>query len=89
MPHHECFIIMGMGGLFVLLGLAAIGWGRREEKGYYNSVSTRRDVREYLEHWPKRPEHGALQTGGWIAITVGLLMIAMGGVFLLWGGAHE
>jgi len=85
MPHIDCFIVMGVGGVFILLGLAAIFWGKGEEKGYYDSVATRPDVREYLEHLPQRPEPGALKIGGWIAIAIGLLMVAMGGAFWLWG----
>ena len=81
----DYFILMGMGGLFILLGLITILWGRREEKEYYNSLSTRTDVREYLEHWPQRPEPGSLKIGGWIAIAIGLLMLAMGVAFWLWG----
>jgi len=76
---------MGRGGIFILLGLAAIFWGKGEEKSYYDSVATRPDVREYLEHLPQRPEPGALKIGGWIAIAIGLLMVAMGGAFWLWG----
>lgn len=79
------FILMGIGGLFLLLGLAGIIWGKIEEKSYYDSLSTRIDVREYLEHWPLRPEPGALKTGGWIAIAIGLVMLAFGGGFWLWG----
>jgi len=75
---------MVMGGVFVLLGLGAIFWGRVEEKRYFNSLSTRSDVREYLEHWPRRPEPGALKVGGWIAITLGLVMLALGVAFLFW-----
>ena len=85
MLHQHCFILMGMGGLFILLGLATIIWGKREEKGYYNSLSSRTDVREYLEHWPQRPESEALKIGGWIATAIGVLMLAMGSGFLLWG----
>ena len=85
MSHGEWFILIGMGGLFILLGLAAFIRGRREEKGYYNSISDRHDVREFLEHKPERPEPGALKTGGWIAMAIGLLMAVMGGAFLLWG----
>ena len=76
---------MGMGGLFLLLGLATIIWGKGEEKGYYDSLSTRTDAREYLEHWPQHAEPEALKIGGWIAVAIGLLMVAMGGGFLLWG----
>jgi len=85
MSHGEWFILIGMGVLFIFLGLAAFIWGKREEKSYYNSISTRHDVREFLEHEPERPEPGALKIGGWIAIAIGLLMVVMGGAFLLWG----
>ena len=85
MPQTDYFISMGLGGLFIVLGLAAIIWGKREEKGYYDSISTRPDKREFLEHWPRRPEPGALKMGGWIAISIGLLLLIMGSVFLLSG----
>ncbi len=84
MPHQDWVILMGLGGLFILLGLGAIIWGRREEKSYYDAISTRSDVREYVEHWPERPEPGALKVGGWIAITIGVLMLAAGGALLIW-----
>jgi hypothetical protein len=85
MAQSNLIIVMSLGGFFVLLGLAAIIWGSREERGYYNSISTRVDVREFLERRPRRPEPEALKIGGWIAIAVGLLMLAMGGGFWLWG----
>ena len=84
MPLHDWFILMGMGGLFILLGLAAIIWGKREEKSYYDSLSTRTDAREFLEHQPQRPQPGALKIGGWIAVAVGLFILAMGGIIFLW-----
>ena len=85
MPYRDCFILMGMGGLFILLGLATIFWGKREGKSYYNSISSRLDVREFLEHQPERLEPGALKIGGRIAIIVGLVMVVMGGALWLWG----
>ncbi len=85
MPQRDCFVLIGMGGLFILLGLAAIIWGRSEEKSYYDSLSSRTDVREFLEHWPQRPQFGALKIGGWIAIAIGALMAVLGGAFLLRG----
>ena len=85
MPYSDFLILMGAGGLFIVLGLAAIIWDKREEKSYYNALSTRTDVREYLEHWPQRPELGALKVGGWISIAVGLIMLLIGGGFRLWG----
>ena len=85
MPHNDWLILMGMGGLFVLLGLGAIIWGRSEEKSYYNSISTRDDTREFVERWPPRPQFGSLKTGGRIAVVIGVLLVLMGGAFWLWG----
>ena len=85
MPQYDWFVLMGMGGLFILLGLAAIIWGRSEEKSYYNSLSTRFDKREFLEHWPQRPQFGSLKIGGRIALAIGVLMVVAGGALLLWG----
>ncbi len=85
MLQADWFILMGVGGFFILLGLGAIIWDKREKKSYYNAVSAQKDVREYLEHQPERPELGALKLGGWIAIAIGLVMIAVGGAFWRWG----
>jgi len=85
MPEHNYFILMGMGGLFVILGIASMFWGKGEEKSYYNALSSRPDAREFLEHEPERPEPGALKIGGWIAIGLGLLMLIMGVAFWLFG----
>ena len=85
MAFHDWLILMGMGGLFILLGLATFIWGKSEEKSYYNSLSTRTDLREFLEHRPQAPQPVSLKIGGWIAVAIGLLMLAMGGIIFLWG----
>lgn len=85
MPYNDFWVLMGIGGVFILLGLVAIIWGKREEKSYYDSLSDRADLREYLEHWPQRPEPGALKVGGWIAIAIGVLLVITGGILWLWG----
>lgn len=89
MKYQDFFILMGVGGIFIVVGLASMLWGRREEKGYYNAISTRRgDTREFLEHWPQRPQPGALRVGGWIAIAIGVVMLAVGvSLWLLAGPA--
>jgi hypothetical protein len=85
MPYQDSFILMGVGGLFVVLGLALILWGKREEKSYYDSLSTRRtDLREFVGHWPQRIEPKALKTGGWVAVIIGLAILVAGGAFWLW-----
>ena len=76
-------IAIVVGAVFIVLGLGAITWGKKEEKSYYDSISNRADLREFLTHWPRRPEPGALKIGGWIAIAVGLVILVIGGVFWL------
>lgn len=85
MPLSDHFIFMGVGGIFVILGIILVSLGRGEAKGYYDSLSTRPDVREYLEHWPQRPRVGAVKIGGWISLAVGLVLAAVGGALWLWG----
>ena len=85
MPQTDLWILIGLGGLFILLGVGAFFWGRDEEKSYYKAISTRTDIREYMEHTPERPEPGGLKVGGLIAIFVGLVMLIMGGAFWLSG----
>ncbi|GAI28742.1 unnamed protein product, partial [marine sediment metagenome] len=36
----------------------------------------------FITRWPMRVEPGALRVGGWIFITVGLVLIILGGVFI-------
>ncbi|OGN88933.1 MAG: hypothetical protein A2158_04745 [Chloroflexi bacterium RBG_13_46_14] len=85
MPQNDLVILMIIGGVFILLGLGAFLWGKSEEKRYFESISSRQDTREFLEGWPKRPQFGSLQTGGWIAITIGIIMLVVGGAFTIWG----
>ena len=85
MSHRDWFVLIGIGGLFILLGLGAIIWGKNEEKSYYNSLSPRLDTREFLEHWPQHPQFGSLKIGGLISLAIGVLMVIAGGALLLWG----
>lgn len=85
MPLSDHFIFMAVGGIFVILGIALVLWGRGEAKGYYSSLTDRPDAREFLEHWPQRPRVGAGQIGGWISLAVGLVLVAVGGALWIWG----
>jgi hypothetical protein len=69
-----------VGGVFLILGLGLVLWGRREEKKYYDSLTARTDLREFIAHWPGRPQPGALKAGGWIAMAVGLVIAIIGGI---------
>ena len=89
MPYGEYLILVVMGGVFLILGLAAIMWGKREEKSYFDGLAKRTtDLREFVDRWPPRPQPGSLKTGGWIAIIIGLLIIVVGVAFSLWARAQ-
>lgn len=77
----DALISFGVGAVFVVVGVLAIIWGFREEGSYYESVSHRVDVREYLERWPPHPQPWALKLGGIISILVALGVIALGVYF--------
>ncbi len=74
-----------IGAVIFLLGIGLIIWGAREATNYYNSLITGFDLREFFSHWPPRPQPGALKTGGWIAIAVGIVLAVFGGI-LYWLG---
>jgi hypothetical protein len=73
----QSVIVLVLGFLFLAVGLIMILSGFMEEKGYYNALSRKRDLREFITHNPTRPEPGSLQMGGWIAIAVGLLILGL------------
>jgi len=82
MQSLDSYIMMGIGGLFLLLGIIAFLWARSEERGLNYDLSQRPDLREFITRWPIRVEPGALRVGGWIFIIIGLVLIILGGIFL-------
>ena len=76
------YIMMGIGGLFLLLGIIAFLWARSEERGLNYDLSQRPDLREFITRWPIRVEPGALRVGGWILMIIGVVLIILGGIFL-------
>ena len=83
MPNSDSYIMIGIGGFFLFMALIFLLWARGEERGINYSLSGRRDLREFLTRWPIRIEPGALRVGGWIFTTIGLVLIILGGIFLL------
>lgn len=81
LPGNDVLILMGVGGFFVILAVLVIIWGRVEENSYYKALSQRDDLREYISHWPPRLEAGALRVGGWITLSIGIILLAIGGYF--------
>jgi hypothetical protein len=76
-------IILGMGGFFVLLGVIFILGNRREKRKYYNSILlTHRDIKETITQEHERFWLQAWQIGGRISLTIGIVLLIIGGV--LW-----
>jgi hypothetical protein len=76
--------VLIIGGVFLLLGLIAFLWSRREEGTWYNSITDHVDVREFVDHTPGRPEPNALRIGGKISIAVGIVLLLFGAGFYIW-----
>jgi hypothetical protein len=83
MSNSDSYIIMVIGGFFLILSLLSFLWARSEERRMNYGLSGRRDLREFITRWPMRVEPGALRLGGWIFIATGLVLIILGGVLLL------
>jgi hypothetical protein len=69
-------VIIGI--VIFALGIGLIIWGVKEAANYYDSLINRFDLREFFSRWPPRAEPGALITGGWIAIAVGIVTAGFG-----------
>ncbi|MDV2990102.1 MAG: hypothetical protein P3T54_08140 [Dehalogenimonas sp.] len=74
----ETGVILALGGFFILTGLVMLFIGSREEKGYYDALSGKRDLREFVTHNPERAEPGSVRTGGWIALAIGAVILIIG-----------
>jgi hypothetical protein len=83
MPNSDSYILIGIGGFFLFMALIFFLWARTEERGMNHGLSGRRDLREFITRWPIRFETGALRVGGWIFTAIGLILITLGGIFLL------
>lgn len=80
MENKELIITAIIGGIFLILGVISFLWGKSETGGWYRSIQEHRDVREYVEHTPSRPEPMALKIGGKIcfALSIVILLVALG-----------
>jgi len=81
MPEGKWFVLVIVGGVFLILGIIGILWGIREEKRIFEALSRKPDLREFSLRHVESPQPGALKIGGWIAIAVGVLMVVAGIIF--------
>jgi hypothetical protein len=87
MPEGQWFILVIAGGVFVILGIIGVMWGIREEKRIFEELSKKPDLREFTMRHVESPQPGALKIGGWIAIAVGVLLLAAGIIIWLLHGS--
>jgi protein-S-isoprenylcysteine O-methyltransferase Ste14 len=81
MPQGDWFILVIVGVVFIVLGIIGIIWGIREEKRLFERLAAQHDLREFSLRHVESPQPGALKLGGWIAIALGVLMVAVGIIF--------
>jgi hypothetical protein len=74
-----------MGIVFTAVGAGITGWSKWAEKRYHDTLTTRADMREFLESTPERSGYGALRLGGLICIIVGVVLLGIA-AFLHFGG---
>ncbi len=78
----EWAVLAIVGAVFIVLGIASFLWGRHEQKVLDEALTTHVDVREFISHWPERPQPGALKIGGAICVALGIVMVVIG--LILW-----
>lgn len=83
MPQGDWYILLIVGGVFVILGILGIIWGVREEKKLFDALSQKPDLREFTLKHIETPQPGALKIGGWIAVGLGVILLVVGAIF--WG----
>ena len=81
MPQGDWYILLIVGGVFVILGIIGIIWGIREEKKVFEALSQKPDLREFTLKHIETPQPGALKIGGWIAVGIGLILMVVGLIF--------
>ncbi len=83
MPQGDWYILLIVGGVFVILGILTIIWGMREEKKIFDALSQKPDLREFTLKHIESPQPGALKIGGWIAVGLGVILLVVGIIFWL------
>ncbi len=85
MPRIQWYIptlVLGLG--FVILAFFLMSKASKDEGGYFDFLSTRPDVRKYLEH-NSLLAFISLKVGGRISLAVGVGLIALSAVLWYWG----
>lgn len=83
MSDIDSYIMIGIGGFFILLSLFAFLMAGSEQRGIDSALSHRSDLREFGAGGPLRIGPEAIRIGGRLLFTVGLVVLIIGAVFLL------
>jgi hypothetical protein len=75
-------LLLGIG--FIVLGIILLLKASRDESGYFTFLSTRPDVRKYLER-NSLLSFISLKVGGRISLAVGLGLVALSILLWYWG----
>ncbi len=82
--HTDSYIIMGIGGFFIILSLVIFLWAWRKQRTYGDPLSRHEDLRNFLGYWPELVEPIGLRAGGCVAVLLGVAMIILGIILLFW-----
>ena len=70
--------VLYMGMFFILLGILSVLWNRREQIRYYDSISNKRDVKEFLTREPAHLWLSAWRIGGKLSLIIGIVLVIVG-----------
>jgi hypothetical protein len=82
MDQNDWFMLVIIGGIFIVLGIIGIFWGMHEEKKLFEALASKPDLREFSLTHVESPQPGALKIGGWIGVALGAVALLVG--IILW-----
>jgi len=85
MPYPDSLVLLIMGIIFAAVGGGILGWSKWAEKRYYDELTSRTDMRDFMESSSESSGYGALWIGGLISIIVGAVLLGIIGGLRLWG----
>jgi hypothetical protein len=85
MTYPDSLILTVMGVIFLSVGIGIFIKGKINEKREYDTLTSRTDMKEFIEYSPEQSQAGALKLGGRISMIVGLVMLGIVGILRLFG----
>lgn len=84
MSYPDSWILLIMGIVFLSAGIGSFFKGKYDEKREYDTLASRTDMKEFIDHSPEQSRGGSLKLGGRIAIIIGVVMLGIVGGLHLW-----